>query len=139
MSLQAADQFLKDNITCVIATVSEDNQPEAATVGISHDEDWTLLVSTNKKSRKYSNLMKNPKVALTVGFEGHVTLQIEGLAEEVETKTITERIQKHLDKIPQAKPFANDEGQAWFVIKPTWLRFTDYWSKPPIFETKDFS
>lgn len=138
MKLQDITEFLNQFETCVIATVDQDGKPEAATVGFSVDDDFKILVATNQKTRKAANLSKNNKVALVVGFNGPKTVQIEGLAEKVDEAKCQDRINLHFQKVPAAKKFAGEAGQNYYLITLTWLRFTDYTQKPPIFETENF-
>ena len=136
MSIQKALEFLKENETCVMATVAKDGVPHAATVGYSVDDDFSFLIGTNKNTRKYQNLMKSNKVALVVGFSGSKTVQLEGLAKELD---ITDnRVEEHLAKLPGAVKFKIQPGQTYFLVKPSWLRFTDYSENQQIFEAKDF-
>lgn len=136
MSIKKAFEFLKDNETCVLATVTKDGVPQAATVGYSVDGDFNFLIGTNKNTRKYQNLMKSNKVALVIGFLGPKTVQLEGLAKELE---ITDkRVEDHLAKLPGAVKFKIQLGQTYFLVKPIWLRFTDYSENQQIFETKVF-
>lgn len=139
MNLNDAKQFLGQFETCVIATIDGSGQPEAATVGFSVDDDFTLLIATNQKTRKAANLAKNNKIALVVGVEGPKTLQLEGCAEKIDMQENQDRIKLHFEKVPGAKKFSGESGQNYYLITPTWLRFTDYTRDNPIFETKDFS
>lgn len=139
MRLQAASEFLKSHQTCVIATVGVDESPEAATIGFSHDDQWTFFIGTNSSSRKYANLLSNPKCAFVVGFEGTETVQFEGTAIIADKQIVEDRLAQHLDKVEAAKRFVDQPGQVWFVVTPTWLRHTDFKLPEPIFETKDFA
>lgn len=136
--LQTASEYLKTMETCVIATAGADGQPEAATIGFSHDDSFVILFGTNRSTRKYANLKANPKCALVVGFESPQTVQIEGIAEEVDAADIADRLQQHTNKVPAAKRFAEQEGQTWFFITPTWLRHTNYAAPEPVLETEEF-
>lgn len=137
MSLQLASEFLSQHETCVLATVKADGTPQAATVGFSHNEKFEVLIGTNKKSRKYQNLIERPNIAMVVGFEGAKTVQLEGTAKEV--SPTEDRLKAHYDKVPGAMKFKDQEGQTYFEITSTWLRFTDYTAENPIFETRNFS
>lgn len=137
MNFDEVTKFLNQHETCVLATVDSNGQPQAATVGFSHADDMSILIGTNKSSRKYQNLKNNSKVAIVVGFEGAVTFQYEGVAEEKDTEEISERIEKHFQKVPMAKKFAEESGQTWFIIKPTWLRYSDL-ANQNIHETTEF-
>lgn len=139
MSLQDAANFLDQHDTCVIATVSTDGKPEAATVGFSHDESFKILIATNQSTRKAKNLLSNPKIALVTGFEGAETVQIEGVAEMKTIEELGDRLEKHFTKVPGARKHVSEAGQAYFLITPSWLRHTNFMADPPIFETKDFA
>lgn len=125
MNMQQIHEFLNSHQTCVLASVNIDGQPQAATVGFSHDDNFQVLIATNQSSRKYANIINNHKVAIVVGFEGAVTVQYEGLAEEKTAEELGEKLEKHYQKVPGAKKFSSEEGQTYFLITPTWLRYYD--------------
>lgn len=137
MSLSAVKKFLDEHTTCVLATVASDGTPQAATVGFSVDESFSLLVGTNKKSRKYQNIANSKNVAVVVGFSGDKTVQIEGtVTKEIPLSDV--RVAQHYEKVPGAKRFKDYEGQTYLMVVPTWLRLTDYSSAGPIYETRQF-
>lgn len=117
--------FLHWNQTCVLATVNAGGNPQAATVGFSHDKNFNLFIGTNRSSRKYSNIRTRPEVAAVIGTEGPVTVQYEGVAREISVHDQEQRIKEHIEKVPGAQKFVGDEGQTWFLISPTWLRYYD--------------
>ncbi len=139
MTLNDAKLYLDQYQDCVVATVGADAHPEAATVGFSYDEDFKFMIATNRSTRKARNIEANSKVALVVGFDGPKTVQIEGEAVAIDKEEHKSRIDMHLEKIPGAKEYADEPGQTYYLITPTWLRFTDYTKSPDTFETKDFS
>lgn len=139
MRLQAASEFLKLHQTCVIATVGADGLPEAATIGFSHDHQWSFFIGINDSSRKYANLLSNPHCAFVVGFEGTETVQFEGTAAIADEQTVKDRLAQHVGKVEAAKRFVDQPGQVWLVVTPSWLRHTDFKLPEPIFETKDFA
>ncbi len=119
------NEFLSGHNTCVLATVNQDGKPQAATIGFSHNAQYQFFIGTNEKSRKYPNLKANPAVALVVGTEGAITVQYEGQAHQVTGDELEERVAKHYEKVPAAKRFAGEAGQVYFLITPTWLRYSD--------------
>lgn len=138
MSLIKAKQFIGRFHTCVLATVTKDGLPQSATVGLSCDDNFSILIGTNKSTRKYKNLKNNSKVSLVVGFDGSATLQYEGNATELLAADSKQKLAQHHKKNPGAIKFAEQPGQVYFLIRPSWVRFTDYASKNPIFETTEF-
>lgn len=138
MNLEDVKTFLTLSTTCVISTIGDSGQPEAATVGFSVDDELKVLIATNEKTRKAANLAENNKVALVVGFDGPKTVQLEGEVEKLDQTEYQDRINFHFEKVPSAKKFAGETGQNYYLITPIWLRFTDYTQDPAIFETRSF-
>ena len=138
MNLQTVSEFLDTQETCVLSTVSSEGWPMSATVGFSHDSEFAILIGTDNTTRKYKNLISNSKVSIVVGVTSPKTVQIQGVAKEVNADDIANRLELHFNKVPFAKTFLNNPGQRYFIIKPTWLRMTDYSQKPSIFETEEF-
>lgn len=137
MNIAEVKAFLDSFETCVIATMSGD-QPQAATVGFSIDDNFQVLIASNESARKAQNLKKNAKVALVVGFKGPKTVQLEGVAEKLDQHQGQGRIKLHFEKVPGAKKFAGESNQTYYLVAPTWLRFTDYTQDPSVFETRSF-
>ena len=74
-------EFLENNHLAVLATVSEENTPQASLVYYVTEEDFHLYIVTAKDSRKFKNISKNNKVSLVIGQEKTAqVLQIEGEA-----------------------------------------------------------
>lgn len=138
MTLMDVSKYMASQDTCVVATVTTNGEPQAATLGFSHEEDLTVLIATNKNTRKYANLSANGKVAIVIGVTGAKTVQYEGVAKEFTQQELGARLDKHFEKVPGAQKYASDEGQTYFVVTPSWLKFTDYTTEEQIFETRNF-
>src|SRR6266849_10704110 len=80
--------FVKRHKLAVLATVSTSNVPEAALVGIAATEQLELIFDTVTSSRKYGNLRTNPNIAFVIGWDDEITLQYEGIAEEIRGKDL---------------------------------------------------
>lgn len=136
MNLNLVREFMSLSQTCVLSTV-RDNSPQSATVGFSVDDDFNILIVTNSSTRKALNISKNPSVSIVVGFEGSKTVQIEGVASAVSAEELGDRLDYHFEKVPAARKHAS-ENQTFFMIKPNWLRYTDYAAENPVVETEEF-
>ena len=121
--------FLKQNKTCVLATISPDGKPEAAVVEYVTTDKLELIFNTFTSYRKYKNLRINGNVAAVIGF-GPVTVQYEGHA--VEAKGEIEKMCRKLhDKQIQHKTKFNEMPETrYFKVQPRWIRYTDYSKKP---------
>ena len=74
-------KWLKDHQYCVIATSCKDD-PWAATVNYSLDDDFNIYISTNPASLKFKNILENLNVCLVIDSQNREgTLQIKGVAE----------------------------------------------------------
>jgi general stress protein 26 len=88
-------------------------------------DDFSVLVSTHKTSRKWINLQSNSHVALIFGgsFSG-LNIQYEGTAELIESEEM------YFTAHPETKMYKS-EDTAFIKITPTWLRINDYTKHPP--------
>lgn len=123
-------QFLYDFIShskyAVLATVNEDNEPEAATVGIAVSEDLHIIFDTLDTSRKFRNLLSNPKVALVITI-GEETVQYEGQASLHTPAGDTDAMLGiYLAAFPDGRKRQSDPSTVYFTVKPGWIRFSSF-------------
>lgn len=119
--------FVKAHPECVLATSSLDGKPEAATVLFAVDDDFTFYFGTAEKYRKYSNLLKNKKVAIVVGVNGKDprSVQADGEIEMIEKESeIAKTKEFFAEQNPAMKPFLSWPLK-FFKVKPFWLRWLD--------------
>jgi general stress protein 26 len=76
--------FVKDRRLGVIATASNDGTPEAALINIAVTSDIEIVFETASATRKFLNLMRNPRVCLVIGWDNDQTLQVDGLVDAPE-------------------------------------------------------
>ncbi|HSX16303.1 MAG TPA: pyridoxamine 5'-phosphate oxidase family protein [Candidatus Saccharimonadales bacterium] len=75
--------FLKENHTAVLSSVTPDGNPHGAVVYYMVDADFTFHILTKKGTRKYDNLAHNGHVMLTIFKpETQTTAQVTGIALE---------------------------------------------------------
>ncbi len=87
---------LKDAYFGVLATADASGQPHAAAVVITADDDFTVYFMTRETTTKHQDITVRPEVAMTVGMNLLVYLQIRGVAERLtdadEVSEITRRL-----------------------------------------------
>ncbi|WP_109687724.1 pyridoxamine 5'-phosphate oxidase family protein [Branchiibius hedensis] len=76
----ALARFVRDQRRGVVATVSAAGHPEAALVGLTALDDGTLIFDSHQSFRKVANLQAASTVAVVVGLDGQVSVQVEGTA-----------------------------------------------------------
>ncbi len=119
--------FLRQHKLAVLATASKTSLPEAALVGFAITPDLEIVFDTVKISRKYDNLIANPQVALVVGWENETTVQYEGIAAELTDKHPAIYRETYFSVWPDGR----ERAAGWpnlthFVIKPEWIRYSNY-------------
>lgn len=119
--------FIKAQRIGVVATINEKGLPEAAAVAMSQTEALEIVFQTPNSTRKYTNLSKNPHVAIVLGWgSDYTTVQYEGTAREVTDPTERQRLSEaHVAKNPDSKPYANLPNNKFFVVTPTQIRYSD--------------
>jgi general stress protein 26 len=117
---------MKNERLAVLATVAEDGQPEAALMGVAVTPQLEIVFDTVKSSRKYPNLKKNPRVALVVGCTTEVTVQYEGVAEELAGEELAKYKKIYFGAFPDGPVRESWPGITYFVVRPTWVGYCDY-------------
>lgn len=94
-------QFIHERTLAVIATFGED-YPESAVIEYG-DNGFEIIFDTKDTSRKYVNLMRNPKVSFVIGWKGHDTVQYQGEATLLESDELERYKKVYFAKIPDAQ------------------------------------
>lgn len=127
--------FIKSKKHAVISTCGSSMQPESALISFGETENLELIFRTFKTTRKYKNLKENNKVAFIIGWdEEAITVQYEGIAEELREPELEKHASLYYKKIPSASVF-RVRDQSYWKVKPTWIRYSNLGGeKEEIFE-----
>jgi pyridoxamine 5'-phosphate oxidase-like protein len=135
MDPTAIHQFISQHRYAVISSLGPNNTPQSALIGVAVSENLEIIFDTVKSSRKYSNLIGNPNCSLVIGWENEQTLQYEGIASEPIGEELTHYRQVYFQTWPDGPARLHWPGLVHLVIRPTWLRYSDFNQFPPqIFE-----
>ncbi|MFT3691723.1 MAG: pyridoxamine 5'-phosphate oxidase family protein [Kofleriaceae bacterium] len=116
----------------VVASVSADGSPQAATVGLAISDDLEIVFDTDNGTRKLANITREPRVAVVVGAD-EVTVQIEGVADVVADDRLRE---VYFAAWPDGRERAKSPTITHVRIRPTWVRVSDYSNGPVIEEVQ---
>jgi general stress protein 26 len=122
----------KEEKLCVIATVASNGLPECAVVGYAAREDGTIVINTNRHTRKIANLRENNRVAIVIGWSfGDQNVQYEGVAEIVERDNprFSSLEDFFFTTNPSARKFKSPDT-VFIHIKPTWIKVIDLRDEP---------
>jgi general stress protein 26 len=126
MNVEEVYEFMKRESLGVLATVSEFGQPEAALMGFAVTPELEIIFDTVKSSRKYPNLKQNPRVAWVIGCTTEVTVQYEGIAEELDGEELAKYQKTYFAKFTDGPTRMSWPGITYFVVRPKWVRYCDY-------------
>jgi pyridoxine/pyridoxamine 5'-phosphate oxidase len=116
----------------VLGTIGADNRPQSALVGIAITERLEIVFDTVKSSRKYGNLLARPACSFAIGWNGEQTVQYEGQAEEL-TGIELDRCQTiYFQTWPECRVHLSWPGIVYFVVRPQWIRYSDFDQEPPL-------
>ena len=110
----------------VLGTLSTSLEPQGALVGYAVTLELEILFDTLRTTRKYHNMMANPRASFTVGNADERTVQYEGIAEELTGENVQRFQPVYFATWPDGVARQQWPDITWFVIRPRWIRFTDY-------------
>jgi general stress protein 26 len=126
MNVDEVFQFMSRESLAVLATSGENAQPAAALMGFAVTPELEIIFDTVRTSRKYPNLKKNPRMAFVIGCTSEVTVQYEGVAEELRGEELAKYKRLCFAKFPGGTVRESWPGITYFVVRPKWVRLCDY-------------
>jgi hypothetical protein len=130
-------EFLRRHRYGVVSSISETGAPQSAVVGIGVSRDLEIIFDTLNITRKYRNLIANPAAAVTV-WTGEATAQLEGIAREPEGADRNRYREIYFETWPDGRDRLHWSGLTHLVIRPKWIRYTDFDQRPPQIEEFEF-
>jgi uncharacterized pyridoxamine 5'-phosphate oxidase family protein len=131
-------EFLKKHVLAVIATCHRNGTPEAATIDFCVLDDFEILFSSFKETRKFKNIAERPGVAFVIGWDDNITVQYEGDATAVPAADLQKYQEVFLNSVPAEREFI-ERGAVLFKATPQWIRYSDFNKEPPELIEIEFS
>ncbi len=138
MDKAALYAFCAKSRYATLASVSASGAPQSALIGIAVTEDLEIVFDTLRSSRKYQNLTENPSCSLVIGWTGQQTVQYEGLATQPQGDELTSYLGIYFATWPDGPERLTWPGITHFVVRPRWIRYSDYAQSPPLIEETAF-
>jgi pyridoxine/pyridoxamine 5'-phosphate oxidase len=123
-------QFIREQRLGVEASLASSGAPEAAVVAIAVSDRLELVFDTVKSSRKYQNLVRDPRIALVVGWDREITAQIEGVADFPEGEELERIREVYFARHPDGRDRLTWPGIVHVRVRPTWIRYSDFNQTP---------
>ena len=134
MTLEEVFDIAKRKRFLVVSTVGESGAPEAALMGFALSEANEFVFDTLASSRKAVNLSRNPAAALVIGWDDNISLQIEGPARRPDGDDLASAKAAYFREWPDGRARENWPDIAYVVVKPKWVRYSNYAAGPPVVE-----
>lgn len=125
MNRQDIVDFVRTCALGVVATQGPNGHPQAALVMIAVTERAEIIFDTGRDSRKYANLQRSPQIAIVVGWDDEVTLQLEGTARIVTGAEVGHYAPIYLAQHPEAAEREPLSSIVMVVVTPHWARLSD--------------
>ena len=127
-------EWLRPQAFAVVATTHGDGRPQAAVVGVAVTDAFELVFDTLTTSRKYENLRRGDGRCAVVVWRDAATVQLEGIADEPTGDERARLVAHYLAAFPDGHARAELPTIAYFCMRPTWVRWSDYTTEPPRIE-----
>lgn len=130
-SLRSLVEFMRAQKWAVEASVSGGGAPQAAVIGVAVTDALELVFDTLGTTRKATNLRADSRIALVIGWDDGKTVQYEGVADEPAGDELQRVKAAYFARFPDGVERERWDGIAYFRVRPTWLRFSDFTTEPP--------
>lgn len=100
-------------------------------MGVTATDQGEIVFDTVASSRKYANLTRNGRVALVIGWDDEQTVQLEGVAEEIQDPAQDPAVAAYFEQYPDGRERATWPEIAYIRVVPVWARYSDYRTDPP--------
>jgi len=123
----------------VLSTVAETGSPQSALVGIAVTPSLEIIFDTVKSSRKYPNLIARQRCSFVIGWAGEQTVQYEGEARELSGQELRRCQDVYFRVWPDGPARLAWPGIVYFVVRPRWIRYSDFDQTPPLIREFTFA
>ena len=134
MDRQALHAFLSRYRYGVVSSTGPEGTPQSALVGIAVTPELEVIFDTLSSSRKYANLMARPACSFVIGWGGEQTAQFEGTAMLPEGEELRRYQEAYFSVWTDGPERLKWPGLVHFVVRPRWIRYSDFDQSPPVIE-----
>jgi hypothetical protein len=126
--------FIAKHKLGVLGTIGPDGKPQSALMGIAITPQLEVIFDTVKSSRKYPNLIARPACSFVIGGwgTGEQTVQYEGEASELKPPELERYQETYFSVWADGPTRMTWPGIVYFVVRPSWIRYSDFDQSPPL-------
>jgi PPOX class probable F420-dependent enzyme len=130
MERQQLVEALSRHRLAVLSSIGPDGGPQSAVVGIGVSDRLEIVFDTLATSRKVRNMQRDPRVALVVGWDREITLQIEGTADFPQGDELARVRAVYFAAHPDGPTRLSWPGITHVRVRPAWIRYSDFNREP---------
>ena len=138
MNQAGLHRFIAQYKLGVLSTLAETSAPQSALVGIAVTPNLEIVFDTVKTSRKYPNLIARHRCSFVIGWAGEQTAQYEGEAAELQGQELKRCQAVYFQAWPDCQAHLAWPGIVYFVVRPRWIRYSDFDQNPPLIQEFTF-
>jgi hypothetical protein len=138
MTKEQLFEFMSAQRLAVVGSISLEGEPQSALVGIAVTRELEIIFDTLDTARKYQNLVADRRACFVVGWEGEKTVQYEGEAFLPKGEELDLYKKIYFATWPDGPARQSWPGIAYFVVRPRWVRYSDFNQVPPLIEEHTF-
>ena len=122
----------------VVSSIAANGSSQSALVGIAVTPELEIVFDTLKTTRKYANLVARPSCSFVLWWSGEQTVQFEGIAIEPQGAALEGYREVYFAVWPDGPTRLDWPGLVHLVVRPRWIRYSDYDQSPPLLEEMNF-
>jgi pyridoxine/pyridoxamine 5'-phosphate oxidase len=130
--------FIAESRLGVLSSLGPSGTPQSALVGIAVTKNLEIVFDTVRTSRKYGNLIARPLCSFVFGWQGEQTVQYEGTAEELSNASLQSYHETYFQVWRDGPSRLTWPGIVYFVVRPKWIRYSDFERNPPLIQEFNF-
>ena len=123
--------FIRDTGAAVIASNSGTGHPESAYIHVAAAENGRIIFGTNARSRKFHNIVSDPRVSLVIVQDDAQEIQLEGEAAVLEAPHAAAATEVLAAQHPDAAKTNDPENLRVLEVTVRWARHVDTRENPP--------
>jgi hypothetical protein len=131
--------FIAAKPYAVLSTLAANGTPQSALIGIAVTPNLEIIFDTLTTTRKHANLLTNPTCSLVIGWDNEQTLQYEGTALFPTGPDLTRYQATYFARWPEGRARLSWPNITHLVIRPSWLRYSDFNQQPPAIAESHFA
>lgn len=134
MDKPALHAFMRRARYGVVSSLAPDGAPQSALVGVAITSELEIVFDTLKTTRKYANLSARPECSVVLWWGGEQTVQIDGVAFEPTGAELDRYREAYFAAWPDGRDRLGWTGITHLVVRPGWIRVSDYDQSPVLME-----